>query len=104
MSNFSFIIPVYNEEQTIRKVILDIQKKCSEIEKINDYEILVVDDNSNDNSNQIISEFKDVKYFKNFIGLKNISLGGLILIVPKGFQLPLLSLVPKSLSFNLLAI
>ena len=65
MSNFSFIIPVYNEEQTIRKVILDIQKKCSEIEKINDYEILVVDDNSNDNSNQIISEFKDVKYFKN---------------------------------------
>ena len=61
----SIIIPVYNEEQTIRKVILDIQKKCSEIEKINDYEILVVDDNSNDNSNQIISEFKDVKYFKN---------------------------------------
>ena len=65
MNNFSFIIPVYNEEQTIRKVILDIQKKCSEIYKINKYEILVVDDNSNDNSNQIISELKDVRYFKN---------------------------------------
>ena len=65
MSNFSFIIPVYNEEQTIKKVILDIQKKCSEIEHINEYEILVVDDNSDDNSNQIISDFRDVKYLKN---------------------------------------
>jgi hypothetical protein len=34
------------------------------------------------------------KYFNNFIGLKKISRGGLIPIVPKGFQCPLLSLVP----------
>tara|TARA_B100001027_G_scaffold168874_1_gene120500 strand:- start:41 stop:247 length:207 start_codon:yes stop_codon:yes gene_type:complete len=36
------------------------------------------------------------KYRKNFIGFKNISLGGFMLIVPNGFQWPLLSLVPKS--------
>jgi polyisoprenyl-phosphate glycosyltransferase len=65
MSNFSFIIPVYNEEQTIEKVVSDIKKKCSEINDINEYEILVVDDNSTDNSNQIITKLDNVKYLKN---------------------------------------
>ena len=55
MSDFSFIIPVYNEEQTIEKVVSDIKKKCAEINDINEYEILIIDDNSTDNSNQIIS-------------------------------------------------
>ena len=41
------------------------------------------------------------KYFISFNGLTNIERGGLIAIVPKGFQFPLLSLVPKSSSFNI---
>ena len=65
MSDFSFIIPVYNEEQTIEKVVSDIKKKCAEINDINEYEILIIDDNSTDNSNQIISKLDNVKYFKN---------------------------------------
>ncbi len=65
MSNFSFIIPVYNEEQTIEKVILSIKKKCSEIIEIEEYEILVVDDNSTDNSKKIIDKFDNVKYLNN---------------------------------------
>tara|TARA_X000000368_G_C22961848_1_gene681364 strand:- start:318 stop:1181 length:864 start_codon:yes stop_codon:yes gene_type:complete len=65
MINISFIIPVFNEEQTIKKVILDIQKKCSETQEIAEYEILIIDDNSKDRSQKIISEFKEVKYFKN---------------------------------------
>ncbi|WP_440911617.1 glycosyltransferase family 2 protein [Candidatus Pelagibacter sp.] len=65
MNEYSFIIPVYNEEQTIENVILDIQNKCSESEFISSYEIIIVDDNSNDNSSNIISKFKKVKYLKN---------------------------------------
>ncbi len=65
MSNFSFIIPVYNEEQTIEKVVSDIKKKCSEINDINEYEILVVDDNSTDRTNQIIAKIDNVKNLKN---------------------------------------
>ena len=65
MINISFIIPVFNEEQTIKKVILDIQKKCSETQEIAEYEILIIDDNSKDQSQKIISDFKEVKYFKN---------------------------------------
>lgn len=65
MSKFSFIIPMYNEELTISKVISDIKKKCVELNNIDEYEILIIDDNSNDNSRKIVLEFKDVKYFKN---------------------------------------
>lgn len=65
MINLSFVIPVFNEEKTIKKVILDIQKKCSETKEIDEYEILIIDDNSTDQSQKIIFEFKEVKYFKN---------------------------------------
>lgn len=65
MSNFSFIIPIYNEERTIEKVISDIKKKCSKTKDIHEYEIVVVDDNSTDNSNQIITKIDNVKYLKN---------------------------------------
>ena len=65
MSNFSFIIPVFNEEQTIEKVILDIQEKCSQINDIEEYEILIIDDNSTDSSQKIIQKLDKVKYLKN---------------------------------------
>ena len=65
MSNFSFIIPVFNEEQTIEKVILDIQEKCSQINDIDEYEILIIDDNSTDSSQKIIQKLDKVKYLKN---------------------------------------
>ena len=65
MINISFVIPVFNEEQAIKKVILDIQKKCSETPEIDKYEILIIDDNSTDQSQKIIFEFKEIKYLKN---------------------------------------
>ena len=65
MSKYSFIIPIYNEELTIAKVIQDIKKKCTDISNIEKYEILVIDDNSTDNSGNIVSEFNEVKYIKN---------------------------------------
>tara|TARA_Y100000591_G_scaffold285229_1_gene267380 strand:- start:1979 stop:2848 length:870 start_codon:yes stop_codon:yes gene_type:complete len=65
MINLSFVIPVFNEEETIKKVILDIQKKCAQIREIDKYEILIIDDNSTDQSQKIISEFKEIKYLKN---------------------------------------
>ncbi len=65
MSNFSFIIPVFNEEQTIEKVILDIQEKCSQIKDIEEYEIIIIDDNSTDSSQKIIQKLDKVKYLKN---------------------------------------
>ena len=65
MNNYSFIIPVYNEEKTIEKVINDIKKKFDEISNVENYEIIIVDDNSNDNSEKIIKKFNEVKYLRN---------------------------------------
>ena len=48
----SYIIPVYNEKKTVRKAIQDIVDL--KIEK----EIIIIDNNSNDGSKDIINEFK----------------------------------------------
>ena len=59
----SIIIPVYNEERTIKEIIKEIQKL--KIEK----EIIVVDDGSNDNTPKILEKIKGIKIIthpKNF--------------------------------------
>jgi len=49
----SIIIPAYNEEKTIRQVIEEIPKSISSIQEI---EIIVIDDGSEDNTAKIASE------------------------------------------------
>ncbi len=52
MKNISIIIPVYNEGEVVKEVINEIQKQ---IKKVNiDYEIIIVDDGSNDNTKEIL--------------------------------------------------
>ena len=65
MTKYSFIIPVFNEESTIEKVIDDIKLRCSEIKEIEEYEIIVVNDNSTDKSEDILSKKQDIKYLRN---------------------------------------
>jgi glycosyltransferase involved in cell wall biosynthesis len=61
MKNVSFIIPNYNAENTIGKTIESIQKQRYK----GKIEIIVVDDNSKDNSIKVISKYKKVKLIKN---------------------------------------
>ncbi len=61
MKNISFIIPVYNAENTIEKTIRSILiQKCS-----NKIEVIAIDDKSNDKSVEIISKFKNVRLITN---------------------------------------
>ena len=55
MKNISFIIPNYNGEKTIRKVIESILKQDYKKGKI---EIIILDDKSKDNSIKILSQYK----------------------------------------------
>ena len=63
MSSVSFIIPAFNSEKTIVRAIDSIlnQKKSSI-----DYEIIVIDDGSNDNTENIVKSIisDKIKYFK----------------------------------------
>ena len=60
--NISVIIPVYNEEKTIQKVVRKIIKQ-----EILIHEIIIVDDNSSDDTknkiNEISSEYNIIKSF-----------------------------------------
>lgn len=49
------IIPAYNEEKTISKVLNELNNCLKSIDKINDYQIIVVNDGSSDNTQQIAS-------------------------------------------------
>lgn len=69
MPLLSVIIPVYNAENTIKKCIDSILNQTFQ-----DFEIIIVDDNSNDNSFKILSKYKNSKI--NLIkNLENIGAG-----------------------------
>jgi len=55
----SIIIPVYNEENDIANCLISIQNQ-----DYNNYEIIVVDNNSNDKTIEIVSLFKKVKCYR----------------------------------------
>lgn len=62
----SLIIPVYNEEINIRKTIQEVKNTLGNLNK--EYEIIIVNDGSTDNTLQILSQINDiiiVSYAKN---------------------------------------
>ena len=67
MTNFSIIIPVYNESENIINLLIEIKNQLKDFE----YEIIIVDDHSKDNTIQFINEFNDkiVKLIKHDINL-----------------------------------
>ncbi len=71
METLSIIIPVYNEEKTIIKILNKINSTKSS--KIN-YEIIVVDDGSSDNTSKLLDENKNL-YQKVITTKKNMGKG-----------------------------
>ena len=55
MLDFSFIIPVYNAENTIQRCLDSIR-----IQKIENYEVLLMDDGSDDNSYSICMKYQQM--------------------------------------------
>ena len=70
--SISIIIPIFNEEENVKPTYTSI-KKVLEKENISDYEILLIDDGSNDKTLEYLKElsYKDekvivLKHRKNF--------------------------------------
>lgn len=55
LENISVIVPVYNEEKTLPKVLLEIHTKL--IKDFENFEIIIVDDHSFDNSLKLALQF-----------------------------------------------
>ena len=64
---FSIIVPIYNSEKTIEKCLNSIK-----IQKINNFELIIIDDKSSDKSFQIVNKFKKkIKFLKILKNKKN---------------------------------
>ena len=57
----SVVIPAYNEEQSIARVIAEIKQSIKDI----DYEIIVINDASKDSTASILTKIKDIKVITN---------------------------------------
>ena len=58
MPKYSFIVPVYNGENTIEETIRSIQSQSYQ-----DFELIVVDNNSNDKTAEKVSQFSGVRSY-----------------------------------------
>ena len=63
MKKVSVIVPVYNGQKTIKECILNIQNNNPNIFK----EIIIINDNSNDNTKKILKSLKKVKIIKSLV-------------------------------------
>jgi len=76
INKISVLIPCYNEENTISQVIIKVEKSLLNLNI--DYEIIVVDDYSNDDSSKKLSELENQKKIKLFTHNQNIGKGAAI--------------------------
>jgi len=67
--DISIIIPVYNGGNTIAEIIIDIQNLFAG--QMLNYEIILVDNNSLDNSKSILNKYSEDHYFKVYFLNKN---------------------------------
>ena len=65
----SFILPVFNEEKFIKDTIYSINKAIKEVKSIGRFEMVIVNDGSNDLTENKVLELQ--KEFKNIVYLKN---------------------------------
>ena len=65
MDKFTIVIPVYNESKNLRILIPKIYREL----KSKKFELIIVDDNSNDNTSEVLKKFK-MKNFEHMIRKK----------------------------------
>jgi len=73
----SILIPCYNEVNTIKEIIKKVNYNL-QLYGFNDYEILVVDDNSNDGTSEILKQISLEKNIKIFSHSQNLGKGAAV--------------------------
>lgn len=89
--NISVILPVYNEEGNIEKVISEITDFLQAEKKFINYEIIAVDDGSRDNTAKILRKLKNKNlYLKVITHGKNLGYGKALISGVKNARCPLI--------------
>ena len=58
MDKFTIVIPVYNEAKNLRILIPKIYQELKNIK----FQLIIVDDNSNDGTSNVLKKFKKKKF------------------------------------------
>jgi len=96
-SKISIIVPTYNEERTIKRIIEKLQNVDLGIEK----EILIINDSSTDNTGKIIEHLKKkYKNIKSFTHKKNFGKGQAIKTGLKEFTGDIVTIQDADLEYN----
>jgi dolichol-phosphate mannosyltransferase len=75
----SIVIPTYNEEKTIEKLVKEIRKNLEKTKFKESYEIIVVDDKSRDKTPELINELSRGKSFVTVHRLKDKGIGSAVI-------------------------
>src|SRR6056300_1303273 len=76
-TKISVVIPCYNEIHTIKEIIKKVTYHLQQY-SFNDYEILVVDDCSNDGTSEVLEQISLEKNIKIFFHKKNLGKGAAV--------------------------
>lgn len=64
MPKISIVVPVYNEEESIKDTINKIKKELNNV-KVYDFDIVVVNDGSTDNTKKVLTSIKGIRVIEN---------------------------------------
>ena len=66
INNISIVIPILNEEKNLIRLIKEIEDVKNQM-NLNNFEIILVDDNSTDNTHEILNNIKSKKKFIRYL-------------------------------------
>lgn len=72
MSNLTIVMPAYNEEESLQKILPQWIENC----QLNGWELIVVDDGSTDNTKSVLDTFKGTKCLSVYTHKVNKGYGG----------------------------
>ena len=75
LNSISLVLPIYNEEGGIEEYINVCKNEIKKIDYINDFEIILINDGSTDNSLSVINKFANDKNIKIINFDKNLGVG-----------------------------
>jgi len=102
--SLSIVLPVYNEEDNIQKTIENSLDFLDHQDFFTQYEVIIVDDGSKDQTANILKKFNDNEFLKIITHPKNLGYGGALVSGIKQARFPWLLLMDSDGQFKISSI